>query len=163
MLIDANVFKGFFQTQISKPHSLCGCPAALLAQVTSSTPVYHDGGGIIEHEWRSVVDPEWFDAWLATSLLANEVQYLEPTHDNAVEKAIKHHGFPGGRDIVYVRMGLSVVAIKHFCTIYTEDMDFYDPSLKAASSKTRISVLKKSAGPVAKVLLKKGIAVKCVP
>ncbi len=163
MLIDANVFKGYFQLEIGKPHSLNGCPRALMNTVSPTNPVYHDTGGIVEHEWRSVVDQEWFDAWLSANLQSGAVEYLPPTRIISLEKKLKGLGFPAGRDIVYVRVGLSVAEINGSCFFYTEDLDFYDPKLKSRNSATRIKALSSSVGPVSKLLAGVCISVRCVP
>lgn len=163
MLVDANVFQGFFQTHIGKPHVLCGCPATLFRAVTPASPVYHDVGRIIEHEWRGVVDRDWFEAWLATSLASGLIQYLSPTRDPSLEKRLAELGFPRSRDIVYVRIGLSVVAAHLACMFYTEDLDFYDPTQKGCAANRRRAILKAMAGPVPRLLAKSGIQVSCVP
>jgi hypothetical protein len=163
MIIDANVFKGYFQVEMGNTHTLCGCPQALLRTTSPSTPVFHDDGGVIEHEWRGVVDRDWFDAWLATHLQLGTIQYATPRKDGQAEKELQALGFPGGRDIVYVRLGLVVAASKSLCYLYTEDMDFYDPTMKGCGAQRRIKLLRASSGPVAKALAKRGLLVKCVP
>lgn len=145
MLVDANVFKGYFQVEIGKTHDLRGCPRSLMSSITSDSPVYHDEGGRIEHEWRSVVDPEWFDVWLAASLQSGIVQYLPLTHDVSIEKRLKSLGFPSGRDVVYVRAGMTVVSRLAHCVLYTEDLDFYNPKLKSSNAATRLKVLQASS------------------
>lgn len=163
MLIDANVFNGFFQFDIGLPHTLQGCPNTLMATVTPSHPVHHDDGGVIEHEWRRVVDPDWFDAWLVSSLQSGLIQYQGPTKNVSVEKQLMNKGFPTGRDIIYVRVGLSVVASKGSCAFFTEDIDFYDPKMKGCKATTRKKILQAASGPVCKVLSKVGLVVECVP
>lgn len=121
MLIDANVFKGYYQMDLGKGHDLCGCPQTLFRAVTAQTPVFHDDGRIVEEEWRRVVDRDWFDAWLSASLQSGLVEYLKPSHDASVEKKLQALGFPKGRDIIYVRLGLSATAKRGPCSFYTED------------------------------------------
>jgi hypothetical protein len=163
VVVDANVFHGFFQMHIGKAHCLCGCPQTLLSTAASSNPVFHDTGGIVEHEWRNVVDIDWFDAWLASSLLSGTIQYIAPKRDVSLEKQLHANGFPGGRDIVYVRVSLAVAAAYAKCDFYTEDIDFYDPKLKGCKAASRLKLLTSSGGPVAKLLAKHDIDVQCVP
>jgi hypothetical protein len=163
VVLDANVFKGYFQVDIGRPHCLCGCPKALMAGFTSSNPVHHDDGGVIEHEWRNVVDRDWFDAWLAASLLDGIITYATPTRDVALEKKLQGEGFPSGRDIVYVRLSLAVANARGHCEFFTEDLDFYDPKSKGCQAGRRRKMLQNSSGPVAKLLAKSSINVCCVP
>lgn len=163
MLIDANVFKGYFQMEIGKPHNLCGCPRQLLEKITSSYPVYYDSGRIIESEWRGVVDFEWFEVWLSSHLQDDSIQFLPTSKNGEVEKKLKNCGFPIGRDLVYIRLALSVVAKQGECSLYTEDIDFFDPTLKSCTAAKRLKTLRGSCGPVAKLLIKHGVNVECVP
>jgi len=163
MLIDANVFNGFFQSEIGRAHSLHGCPMTLMSCLSTVNPVHHDSGGLIEHEWRNLVDRDWFDVWLAANLQSGIVQYHQGLKDNSVEAQIKAKGFPTGRDIVYVRLGLGIVQSQGVCEFFTEDLDFYDPTKKGGSAANRTKILQKSSGPVAKILAKNGLSVRCVP
>ncbi|MBR7791686.1 hypothetical protein KDM87_03695 [Undibacterium sp. FT147W] len=163
MLIDANVFKGFFQVEIGHTHSLCGCPKTLICSASSTLPIYHDTGKIIEHEWGNVVEREWFNEWLATQYVTGNIAIIEPIRDNGVESKITALGFPSGRDIVYVRTGLAVAKINKTCEFFTEDIDFYDPRKKGGSAPARVKAIKGASGPVAKVLRKSNLLVKCVP
>ncbi len=164
MIVDANVFKGYYEAVLGRRHSLCGCPQALISSATSQFPIFHDLDGIVEAEWRQVVDYEWFDAWLSDNLQRGNIQYANPIKDRALEKSLKSHGFPTGRDIVYVRLGLANVSvIGNACNFYTEDIDFYDPALKNSCSKTRLKLISSSGGPIPKVLKKRKIIAQCVP
>lgn len=162
MIVDANIFKGYFDAQMGNAHALHGCPLTVMRQATSTTPIFHDVGQIVENEWRALVDQDWFDPWLADQLQSGSIAYIEPVRDNGVEKNLASLGFPKSRDIVYVRLGLGVVQKKKSsCKFFTEDLDFYDPKKKGCSSKTRTSILSGSKGPVAKLLKKKEIHVSC--
>lgn len=163
MIVDANVFKGFYQVDIGKAHSLCGCPAALMGLVTPNRPVYHDDGGVLEHEWGAVVDRDWFEAWYSASLVSGIIKFCHAPKNLQLEKQIQGLGFPGGRDAVYIRVALKVVSIEKSCTFYTEDLDFYNPKLKGCPAVTRVATLKSGTGPVSKILAKHDISVSCVP
>ncbi len=163
MIVDANVFKGFYESEMGNAHTLSGCPIKLMSKCTPDTPIYHDVGRIIENEWQQVVDYDWFTTWLSVQLLAGKISYVEPKHDNELEKKMANVGFPKGRDIVYARVCLSVVDLKgQPCTLYTEDLDFYDPKQKKCTAKTRAKLLLAATGPICKILKKKKIHVSSV-
>ena len=164
MIIDANVFKGYFQATLGENHDLCGCPLALFGFATSTNPIYQDAGGIIESEWLAVVDPEWFNVWLANQLTSGVVTYIEPKKDLGFEKNLFNLGFPRGRDIIYIRVGMAVTKLfECMCELFTEDLDFYDPTMKKCPSITRQRILSSSKGPIAKLLKRNNIQVFCVP
>lgn len=164
MIVDANVFKGYYQAELGNAHSLCGCPLALFSRATSKNQIYHDIGGIIEKEWEAVVDHEWFEQWLASQLTADIIAYVEQKKDIGLEKRLMSLGFPGGRDFVYIRTGLSASNIQNSrCELFTEDLDFYAPKKKGCAAKARVTLLTSSTGPVAKELKKARIDVACVP
>lgn len=164
MIIDANVFKGYFQSIIGSAHSLSGCPVSLFNRSSALCPIYHDSGKLIENEWQAVVDREWFDQWLASQLMSGIICYVDPIRDGGLEKNLTALGFPTGRDIVYVRLGLSVVMTKGAaCTLFTEDVDFFDPKKKGCPAKTRAKLLDSSSGPICKILGKRKIEVSSVP
>jgi hypothetical protein len=163
MIVDANVFKGFFQLEIGKLHDLCGCPRQLINSASSENPIIHDRGQIMEHEWRNLVDPDWFEGWLASSLASGLISYTDTPKSGTLEKKIATKGFPIGRDLVYVRAAHQVAEQNGKCYFYTEDLDFYDPKKKGCNTKTRQKILKSSSGPVSKILSKTNIYVSCVP
>lgn len=134
MIIDANVFKGYFQLTVGSEHDLCGCPKILIDSATASNPIYHDIDGIITSEWQAVVDREWFEPWLADQLEAGTIAYIIKKIDLSFERKLISHGFPRTRDLIYVRVGLSAVESTGLaCSLFTEDIDFYDPKKKKAS------------------------------
>ena len=163
MLIDANVFKGYFQFVLGKAHDLCGCPSTLIQNASLNSPIYHDSAGIIEHEWRNLVDREWFDGWLASNLASGTIQYTDSQKNQQIEKQISNVGFPVGRDVVYIRTALSIATANGNCDFYTEDLDFYDPPKKRCSASTRTKILRNSTGAVAKILRRNDVYVRCVP
>lgn len=163
MIIDANVFKGYFQAEFNKAHSLCGCPKSLLSKATKENQIFHDKGLIMEQEWRNVVSGEWFEGWLASALAADIISYTSAEKVASIEKQMLSKGFPVGRDIVYVRAALSIASKKGKCDFFTEDIDFYDPTKKNCNSANRRKILQNSSGPVAKILNKAAVFVSCVP
>lgn len=164
MIVDANVFKGYYQFDIGVAHTLCACPGALFSLATANTPIYYDDGNIIESEWKALVDRDWFEPWLASQLTSGAIAYMTPIKDAGLEKNLATLGFPSGRDIVYVRVGLGVAkALKSACKFFTEDLDFYAPKQKKSPAITRNKILRASNGPVQKLLRKRDIEVGCTP
>lgn len=164
LIVDANVFKGFFESTMGNSHALCGCPVQLMSRISAANPVFHDSGRIIESEWEQMVDREWFQPWLASQLMAGAISYVDPIRNLGLEKSLTNAGFPHGRDVVYARVGLGAVAVTGSpCMFFTEDLDFYDPKKKKCPAKTRAKLLAAAAGPICKVLKKKDIHVSAVP
>lgn len=163
MLIDANVFLGFYCVEMNNAHTLQGCPKTLMQSFSAQNPIYHDRNGVIEFEWGNLVDRYWFKAWLSDQLTNGIIQYIEPLKDLSVESKIKAAGFPSGRDIVYVRVGMGIVNRIGKCDFYTEDLDFYEPSKKGCTSSQRLKILSTSSGKVAKILIKNNLNVSAVP
>jgi len=86
VIVDANVFKGFYDSVLGIPHTLSGCPAQLMAQTSTTNPIFHDDGKIIEAEWKQMVDPDWFEPWLASQLTAGAISYVKAQKDICLEK-----------------------------------------------------------------------------
>jgi len=128
-----------------------------------TAPLYQDDGRIIEHEWRNLVDREWFDAWFAAQLQSGVIIYRTTIRRDSLERKLTNGGFPNNRDRTYIRLALSIAGDSGSCEIYTEDLDFYDPTEKGCKSGRRTRILKASAGRVAKLLRRERVYVRCVP
>lgn len=163
MIVDANVFKGFYEATLGRPHALHGCPIKLLASATPENPIHQDTGQMIESEWRKLVDPEWFNSWLADQFTSGNITLTDTIIDNGLEKNLYTKGFPKSKDIWYVRLGLGVVSrTQSKCQLFSEDIDFYDPSMKNCTSKKRTKTLTTGSGPIAKILKKQQIHPCCL-
>ncbi|MGP2543323.1 hypothetical protein [Yersinia sp. 2541 StPb PI] len=156
IVIDANVFKGFYQEEV------LGMEVAQL-EITASVlevfrndkfKIYVDDTVHIENEWRNVVDSEWFNAWYSDqieSLLINEITV---NNHNDIIKSLSKIGFPVGGDKWYVRTAKSVQEMGTPTILLTEDIDFYDPTKKTAKGAARLKILKSKSSPVRKYLRK---------
>lgn len=165
-VIDANVFHAFFyETFEGKTHAERTASAMPIFQSLGSKVVaFLDDGALIENEWRQVClgATEWFTAWLEQALLQGHVYEVEASTDRDLLKRYCAVGFPRGRDICYVKVahGLTQVCRRTSPWIVAEDVDFFDPTKKAAGKK--INILKASSGPVARLLRDDGIRVACI-
>jgi hypothetical protein len=165
-VIDANVFHAFFyETFEGKPHGeRTGSALQIFGTLGNKLVAFLDTGKIIESEWRQVCvgASEWFNAWLEDSLIQGHIFEVESSTDKNLSKRYCAAGFPRGRDICYVRVahGLTQICKRTNPWLVAEDIDFFDPTKKAAGKKA--AVLKAGQGPIAKLLRDDGIRVACI-
>jgi hypothetical protein len=155
LVIDANVFEGFFKEsilQISNDH-LTDTPLQLFKRLGIEDVTYFDNNGYIRTEWRNLVEPEWFDVWFPDFLIAGCAYEIPVESCYKLRNQLKQLGFPDKRDFWYIK---TAKAIKNTnkVVIVTEDLDFYDPKMKKCNNKTRLVILNNCGGPVAKYLRK---------
>lgn len=167
LVIDANVVHGHYQEllNLGADIGLTDSTLLLFQRLGYEDTVYADDGGQIKHEWRRVVEPEWFDRWFQELLRIDAVQLIPV--DNKLSKAhirkIEQLGFPNSRDRWYIRVAVSANYYFDNCTLVTEDIDFYDPARKSESGEKRLNRLRLGNGSVARYLKRKAkIEVVCV-
>lgn len=159
VVVDANVFKGFFQI------SVIGLKSELSADPTplflGEYRIALDDGGKIEAEWEGVVEREWFRAWIIDAYDQGLVSNYSPIVCALTKRELVKLGFPrDSKDIWYVR---TAMAIAPHVNLVSEDMDFYDPKKKALSGSARKKVLLSKGSPVRRFLDKeRDISVSCV-
>jgi hypothetical protein len=130
--------------------------------------IFTDAGGIIEHEWANLVDPVWFQAWLADQLVSGKLIQVQASASPAVARDLYTLGFPRkrSRDIWYIRTAQALLAQPDAPRpgyLVSEDVDFYDPKIKNGDHKTRVKTIKESKGPIARYLRRNlAIEVLCV-
>lgn len=155
VIIDANVVKGFFQRSIlGQDTDLTGCPVDALSCLTVDNFAIIDDGNMIFSEWRSVVDKEWFDPWIAKMLIDDLVHFIKVRADADISRQLRALGFPNSRDIWYIRTACSASSQFGKSCLLTEDIDFFSPKDKKNDSKRRSDILTSCSGPVAKFLRK---------
>lgn len=166
IVIDAEIIKGYFEeTVLQIETSLTSSVGGIFARLGEQDTAYLDDGGQIEHEWRNLVSPEWFDAWYAQQL--NEGHAVPvPISDscNLLRRKLEQDcGFPRrSRDFWYIKTAKTVTDKRSKAVIATEDLDFFDPTEKESASKTREKILRSSTGPVVRILARELILIKSV-
>ncbi|MBP1015933.1 hypothetical protein J8628_03295 [Serratia fonticola] len=157
LVIDANIFKGFYQEFVLELSvnntSLTGSTLKLFD--ADDKIIYMDEGTQIENEWRNVVCPEWFNAWLIDSIEAGNVINIPISNQETILNALKTKGFPSTGDKWYIRTAVSLIDENHEVNFITEDLDFYDPTKKNLKGPKRISTMKSKSSVVRKHLFKK--------
>lgn len=157
LVIDANVFKGFYQESVLEltveRTSLTGSTIELFD--ADDKIIYLDEGTQIETEWRKVVCPEWFNAWLIYSIEAGNIINIPTNNQEAILKALRTKGFPSSGDKWYIRTAVSLTDANHEVKFITEDMDFYDPTKKNVNGSNRVNIMKSKSSTIRKHLLKK--------
>jgi hypothetical protein len=165
-VLDANVFNAFFyETFKGAPHpERTGPVSSVFESLGSCVLAFVDEGGQLQGEWRAVAKgaEEWFDAWLADAFATGKLYAIEPSNDAQLRTRYLKLGFPGGRDLWYIRVAhqLTKMCSKSEPHLVAEDVDFFDPTQKKASQK--IKLLLSGKGPVADQLEKDGIRACCI-
>jgi hypothetical protein len=166
VVIDAQMFAAFFQEEV------LAIPVEQTQRTASVQPIFtrlgyedcchFDDGALIEHEWKQLVEVEWFVKWFSEQLRTGGILQIPVDTCQPLRRKLKQLGFPNSsKDFVYVRTAKKVVDDQGACLLATEDIDFYDPSKKKTASKHRDRLLKERGGPVAKQLRKEKITVCC--
>lgn len=165
VVIDANVFAGFFiETVIGKEHDLTASPSPIFDELGQTIIGFLDEQGHLESEWRRLVEPEWFDAWLAHGFSAGLVMPIPVDSEHALIKSLRSkYGFPESGDVWLIRVAKSVANKDGDSTLVAEDLDFFNPKRKSLKGDTRKKVLEGKNAPVQKFLRKsESIRVCCV-
>lgn len=151
-IVDANVLREYFREHVLEIQSELTHSTLFIFDETQC--IVLDSGGQIEHEWRNVVDPEWFDVWLARKLEGSEIHYVQVSNSPDLCNHVYNLGFPkGSRDIWYLRTAVACVSdFKKSSNVVTEDIDFYNPKKKSLSGDARVSLLRNPNAPIKKTM-----------
>ncbi|MBA0179900.1 hypothetical protein H0251_09670 [Pectobacterium carotovorum] len=157
LVIDANVFKGFYQEYVLElpEHDTSLTGSTLKLFDANNKIIYMDEGTQIENEWRRVVCPEWFDAWLIGELEAGHVVNIPTKNQEIILNALKKQGFPSSGDKWYVRTAVTLKEEQDEVNFITEDIDFYDPTKKSLKNAKRVCIMKSKSSTIRKYLSKK--------
>jgi hypothetical protein len=167
LVIDANIIKGFFVETVQNAQTeLTGVTALIFKRLGNKDIAFLDDNGIIRHEWRNVVQPEWFDAWYPQLLIEGKIIEISlDSHDKLnLRNRLKALGFPvTKRDFCYIKTANTTIKNnRNSVVIISEDIDFFAPQNKGCSPKSRNKILLNNNGPVATFLKKNKILVRCV-
>jgi hypothetical protein len=156
MILDANVIKGFFlEDVLGLDSQLTANATPLIQSIENENKVYVDVNGIIESEWRNVVDPEWFDIWYSEMIYTNKIIPIRASNNVGLRRELSSLGFPNSRDIWYVRVAEKVADMNDSCNLFTEDIHFYDPRKGHVKGKARIRIMCSNNAAVKKLLRKR--------
>ena len=165
IVIDAEIVKGYYEEVVLEiAPALTGEPSMIFNRVGPKDRACLDAGGQIEHEWRGLVSPEWFEPWYARLLIEGKAITLPVNTCPTLRRKLEQQGgFPrGSKDFWYIRTAKAVVDRSGRGIIISEDMDFHDPTKKMSDGVRRDRIMRAGNGPVAKLLKKEQIIVKCV-
>jgi hypothetical protein len=159
VVMDAQLLAGYFrEAEKGEQPSYSGSVVQLVRRFGKCDLAFVDEGGIIEQEYRDLVDPEWFDAWFSLRLEVGDFVILPaPGCPDLIKQLSTKFGFPAGsKDRHYIALACAIVGDgDEGATIVSEDLDFYDPKAKQGSAKRRAKLLADETGPVKKFLARK--------
>jgi hypothetical protein len=122
----------------------------LIERITAGLGFAVDEGRKIEHEWLTTCQGPFLKEWFIAQLSLGRIRTVIPAVDaQHKKKIVLEFGFPRrGYDLVYIGVA-NVTTTKY---VVTGDMDFYDPTLKAADDKAKVKAREDRCGPVCKYL-----------
>lgn len=164
LVIDANIVSAYFMESVLACNpGLTGSAVSVFERAGFGDTVHLDDTQHIENEWRSVVSPEWFNAWYGDLLINGGAAFIRVETCTNLRRTLEALGFPRSKDIWYIRTAVAVSQRFGSATLVTEDMDFFDPRDKLAPSVRRSALLRAASGRVCRRLRKhERIRVTCV-
>lgn len=156
VVIDAQIVAGYYRETVNGEEPAYSGPAADLVALLGTRDIgFVDEAGVLEGEYRGLVDPDWFDAWYGERLQAGDLDIVAAPRCPALIKTLTvDFGFPKrSKDCRYVELGRAVVsASEEPAALVSEDLDFYDPKAKRGDAKYRRRLIESQSGPVARYL-----------
>jgi len=176
VVIDAQIIKHYFMESLSLKIEipLTAKVTPLIDRLGQQDKAFLDDSGQIEQEWRNLVDPEWFQAWLGDLFLNDGVQEIAVQTELPLRKELAKLGFPTqgreGHDFWYIRTAKAVTRLHATKTkqplafIISEDLDFYEPKGKnKIKGADRLDLLQSNRSSIGQFLMKQAqIQVYCV-
>ena len=130
-VIDANVMQGFYQELCSGE----GCVYEVVCWLCNTRGIV--ASDTVLTEWECVCAAEVFRDWLADQMKTGGLKKVagKKLDRGVVRKMRVDCGFPcRSRDIEYIKCANATTSTRY---IVSEDMDFYDPTLKQADAKMK--------------------------
>lgn len=156
IVVDAQLVAGYFrETERGEAPFYTASTSDLFVRLGNHDLAYVDDGGMIEAEYRNLVEREWFDAWYSDRLIDGDIVSLAAPMCRELIAALhtRCHFPKAGKDRYYVAVAKAIVDRgAGQAVIVSEDLDFYDPKAKASGAKTRAKILQDQSGPVARHL-----------
>lgn len=166
VIIDAQLVAGYYrEVEVGEAPAFSASTVTLLNRLGVVDQGFVDTGGVLEQEYRDVVDPDWFEAWYAQRLAEGHFEEVDaPPCPDLIRCLVVSCGFPrGSKDRHYIALAAAVSGGKRDpSSLITEDLDFYDPTQKQVAHKRRMRILQKQTGCVAKELKRAHVVVRCV-
>jgi hypothetical protein len=138
-VIDANVVKAVFETQMGHVRSVSADPAPVVDNLKRDfCRIVIDEGEQILQEWKDCVDPDWFVNWFFELTSGWNVVVIEPRLCNDVlKKLYTECGFPRAENKWLIRTAITEAGATGACALLSEDMDFREPRMKNAKGRER--------------------------
>lgn len=155
-VLDANIIKGIFEEELHGVHTLSGSPLDLLRRIQGSgIRLCIDDKAIMESEWVSCVDPDWFENWFLSLTSHTNVVAIRPARCLQTLKRLRvEFGFPRSRDCTVLAVAITDAEQEGTSRLLSEDVDFFDPRAKA-QAKVRAKLMDgRAVGAVARYLRK---------
>jgi hypothetical protein len=153
--VDANVMNLFSRSLIRQEETNA---RTIVERIESTHGFAIDAGGKIKHQWLETCDKVYFGTWFVEALKAGRIREVVAKLPRQHEKHLRIRcGMPTGRaELTYVAVSNAVVLPRH---IVTEDIDFWEPSAKAADEKTKQDFKNGRTGCVCRYLRLIGVTV----
>lgn len=155
--VDANAINTFQAERIADSP---GKAHAKLSLIFQGNCIALDIEGLCQQEWLDCAGgkvPLALADWIADQQICGRIKYY-PLFNNSCRKSLMLLGMPQN-DHKWVRLAIGSGGK----IIVTDDVDFFDPTKKMASAKTKEKIKTSGKGPCSKGLMKQfGIFVECL-
>ena len=147
--VDANVIKAFNDDYARNVDST---ERVLIERIARTIGFVVDVGGKIKHQWFDLCRSVFLQEWYVANLYHGVIREVSPKNDaRHRKKLVNDLGFPAkGFDLDYIFVA-NAGTTRY---ILTEDMDFFDPSLKLADDKAKMRAKHERKGAVCRYLSK---------
>lgn len=157
-VFDANCWSSYVDEELS---GSAGLASAAFEKAKSLGRILFDGGGLMRQQYLQVkrgFGEDLFEAFFEAGVLSGKVRLVAAAADQQLRQCLLGLGVPQGEHI-YFRTAKSGDA-KH---IISEDIDFFDPTLKQRGEAEKSNARLNSSGCVCKEFRKNhGILIFCI-
>jgi hypothetical protein len=138
------------EMQIDRVSESCGPATVALNHILATTYIALDDGMQCQQEWLECMPGpygEEFKSWLDQLIVLQKIRYLPVRAPAQLGRACAQGGLPR-KDHKWVKL------CSHDCVhfLVTEDIDFFDPTKKAAASATKTRLKHNLCGPMRKMI-----------
>jgi hypothetical protein len=144
VVVDANVFKHFFEEQVNESPAEA---TSFMDAVLTWGHIAWDEKKFVAHEWRETscgLNTSYFDSWVQARIIENKIQmYEDVTTAHLKKRARQGLGIPS-RDLKYICLAISANSI----VIFSNDIDMFEPKAKAWPEAKKTQIKTESSGCV---------------